>query len=124
MQKVMIQKYINNFRRHLSVFLRPGIGLKTFIYPSAKDGAVLVFHLGAGLENDDEYQSISPSIGSILNNKVQQRAFAGNLEGITFSGTNMIFEPNKIIFIKDNNPKEWTDSAAKKEAFKIVNSGR
>lgn len=120
----MIQEYINNFRRHLSAFLRPGIGLKTLIYPSAQDGAVLVFQLGVGLENDDEYQSISPSIGSILNNKVQQRAFGGNLEGITFSGTNMIFEPNKIIFIKDNNPKEWTDSAAKKEAFKIVNSGR
>lgn len=119
----MIQRYINNFRRHLSVFLRPGIGLKTFIYPSIKDGAVLVFHLGFNLENDDEYQPVSPSIGSILN-KVEQRAFGGNLEGIHFSGTNMIFEPNKIIFIKDNNPKEWTDTAAKKEALKIVNSGR
>ncbi|HEM8241588.1 hypothetical protein ACT4VX_15640 [Acinetobacter baumannii] len=123
MQKTIIQKYINNFRRHLSAFLKPGIGLKTYIYPSIKDGAVLVFHLGANLENDDEYQPTSPSIGTILN-KVEQKAFGGNLEGIHFSGTNMIFEPNKIIFIKDDNPKEWTDEAAKKEAFKIVNSGR
>lgn len=123
MQKQMIQKYINNFRRHLSAFLRPGIGVKTFIYPTARDGAVLVFHLGPNLTNDDEYQPTSPSIGSILN-KVEQRAFGGDLGSIHFSGTNMIFEPNKIIFIKDNNPDEWTDSAAKKEALKIVNSGR
>ena len=123
MQKPMIQKYINNFRRHLSAFLRPGIGLKALIYPSQKDGAVLVFHLGTNLENDDEYKPISPTIGSILN-KIEQNAFGGNLESIHFSGTNMIVEANKIIFIKDDNPKEWTDAAAKKEALKIVNSGR
>lgn len=122
MDKSTIQKYINNFRRHLSTRLRAGIGLKAYIYPTISQGAVLVFKLGNNLENDDIYAPPSGSIGEVLSTKVKQNAFGGNLTGITFSGTNTILDQDRIIFIKDSSPNEWTDSAAKNDINKLFHS--
>lgn len=124
MDKQTIQKYINNFRRHLSNHLLPGIGLKAYIYPTFKDGVVLVFQLGKNLENDDVYKKTFSSMSEILNNKVKQNAFGGDITGITFSGTNTILENDRIIFIKDNSLDEWTDEASKKDISKLFQSSR
>lgn len=122
MDKSTIQKYINNFRRHLSTHLRAGIGLKAYVYPTITEGAVLVFQLGQNLENDDVYKTPSISIGEILRTKVKQNTFGGNLTGFTFSGTNTILEQDRIIFIKDSSPNEWTDAAAKNDVNKLFHS--
>lgn len=122
MEKSTIQKYINNFRRHLSTHLRDGIGLKAYVYPTNSQGAVLVFQLGKNLANDDVYKTSSNSIGEILKYKVKQNAFGGEITGITFSGTNTILEPDRIIFIKDSSPDEWTDAATKNDINKLFNS--
>lgn len=124
MDKQAIQKYINNFRRHLSNHLRPGIGLKAYIYPTSEEGVVLVFQLGKNLENDDVYKKTCPSMSEVLRNKVKQNTFKGDLTGITFSGTNTILENDRIIFIKDNSLNEWTDEASKKDISKLFQSSR
>ena len=74
MNKPQIQSYINNFRRRLAPFLRAGIGVQCSIYPAISGGAVLVFHLGPGTENDDVYKASNPSLGSALA-KIEQRAY-------------------------------------------------
>lgn len=124
MDKQTIQKYINNFRRHLSNHLRPGIGLKAYIYPTDKEGVVLVFQLGKNLENDDVYKKTYSSMSEVLRSKVKQNAFGGDLSGITFSGTNTILENDRIIFIKDDSFNEWTDEASKKDISKLFQSSR
>lgn len=119
MNKNQIQSYINNFRRHITPFLRPGIGITCRIYPAKSGGAVLVFQLGTGLENDDLYQPESSSLGNALS-KIEQRAFGGHLDGISFGGTNVILEQDKLIFIKDSSSAEWSDRASEKDVLRVT----
>ena len=123
MNKSQIQPYINNFRRRLAHFLRPGIGVQCSIYPAAPGGAVLVFQLGPAVENDDVYKPTSTSLGKALS-QIEQRAFGGNIENLNFGGTNTILEGDKLIFIKDGSASEWSDQAAAKDVKAVVPSER
>ena len=114
-----VQSYINNFRRRIASFLLPGMGLHCKIYPASSGGAVLVFKVGINVENDDEYQHTHSSLGSALS-EIEQRAFGGNLEGFQFGGTNVILEQDRIIFIKDGSPSEWSDSAAEQDVRSVL----
>lgn len=124
MNKNTIQKYINNYRRQLTRYLRPGFGLLCNVYP-AKNGAILEFVIGNGLMNDDIYHQESNSTGEALG-RINQRAFGGNLSGFTFRGTNTILEPNRLIYIKDSNSSEWGDKAVIKDVNAVLpnSSGR
>lgn len=116
--KEIQQLYINNFRRRFTAYLRPGIGLACDVYPTKSGEAVIAFTIGEGIQNEDTFHSKSNNLGSALKN-VKQSAFSGSIENIKFSGTNVILENNKIIFIKDANRQEWTDSAVKHDLKKI-----
>ena len=117
--KKTIQKYINNFRRRLTPFLKPEIGLSCNIFPAETGGAILEFTIAPEIENDDIYKEVSPSLGRALSN-IEQRAFGGNLDGFSFGGTNVILEGNRIIFIKDNSLKEWSDNAAQNDVSRLL----
>lgn len=119
MDKTKYQSYINNFRRRLALFLKPGLGLLCNIYPSDDGGAIIEFVIGNNIENDDIYKESSKSLGAALS-QVKQRAFGGNLEGFHFGGTNTILEDNRLIYIKESNPNEWSDKAAEKDVMSIV----
>jgi len=123
MDKDKFQIYINNFRRRLTPSLKPGVGLSCNIYPSEDGGAILEFNIGNASENDDDYKEVSASLGSALSN-IKQRAFGGNLEGFNFGGTNTILESNRIIYIKESNPNEWSDSAAHKDVAALVTNAQ
>ena len=114
-----IQKYVNSFRVHLSRHLKPEIGLICKVYPADKGGAIVEFSLGPNVQNDDIYQEASATIGAALS-KVPQRAFGGNLEGFVFGGTNTIMEGNRIVFIKDDSPSEWSEEAALNDVQKLL----
>jgi len=121
MDKKKYQGYINNFRRRLAQYLKPGIGLQCNVYPSDDGGAILEFVIGVNTENDDLYKSSSKSLGAALTN-IEQKAFGGNLEGFSFGGTNTILEQNRIIYIKEANPNEWSDSAAEREVNALLSN--
>lgn len=123
MNKDKYQTYINNFRRRLSPVLRPGVGLSCNVYPSVDGGAILEFSIGNASENDDKYMEVSSTIGGALTN-IEQRAFGGNLEGFSFGGTNTILENDRIIYIKESNPNEWSDSAAIKDVQALINNSQ
>ncbi len=123
MEKKKYQSYINNFRRKLAVYLKPGIGLTCNIYPSEDGGGILEFVIGEDAENDDVYKEQSKSLGAALSN-IEQKAFGGNLESFTFGGTSTILEANRIILIKEPNPKEWSDKAAAKDVNRLVSSSQ
>jgi hypothetical protein len=123
MDKGKYQTYINNFRRRLTPSLKPGVGLSCNVFPSNDGGAILEFSIGNASENDDDYKAISESLGAALSN-IKQRMFGGNLEGFNFGGTNTILEDNRIIYIKESNPKEWSDSAALKDVMALVSNSQ
>lgn len=118
-EKSLIQTYINNFRRRLASFLRPGVGLKCLVHPAQTGGAILEFRVGPGIENDDVYQPESPTLGRALGG-IEQHAFGGNLDGFRFGGTNVILEKDKIVFIKDEAPSEWSDTAAENDVRRVL----
>ena len=117
MQKFLIQQYVNNFRRRIARSLKPGMGLKCTVRPALDGGAVLIFQLGENVENDDLHVPAEP-MAAILSS-IKQSAFGGNLAGIRFHGTNVILESDQIILIKDDQPSEWTDSAAQKDTLRL-----
>jgi hypothetical protein len=115
----VIQEYVNNFRRRIAQFLKPGIGLICNVYPAESGGAILEFMIGPGVQNDDIYKEVNSTIGRALT-QIKQRAFGGNLDGFVFGGTNVILEDNRIIFIKDDSLAEWSDSAAQRDLTRVL----
>ena len=118
-EKSVIQTYINNFRRRIASFLRPGVGLACRVHPAQVGGAILEVHVGPRIKNDDVYLPLSPTLSTALA-KIEQHAFGGNLAGFTFGGTNVILEKDKLIFIKDESNTEWSDAAAEKDVRNVL----
>lgn len=118
-KKESIQSYINSFRKFLSTYIKPGLGVKCLVRPARDGGAVLIFELVEYEGNQDTYKMPASSLGKALS-RVQQHAFGGSLEGFKFKGTNIIMEDSKIIIIKDGEPSQWSEEAAKSDVEKIV----
>lgn len=117
-EKQVIQEYINNFRRRIVRYFKPGIGMTCRVYP-ASNGAIVEFAIGPGIENDDFYSAATPTVTDALGS-IRQRAFGGNLSGFVFRGTNTIVEDNRFIYIKDDSPTEWNDSAAQRDVTRVL----
>jgi hypothetical protein len=118
----IIQRYINDFRRHFVSSLKPGIGLAAAIYPTRGQGAILAFKLGSDIENDDTFAPAEDTVNAALEH-VPQRMIGGNLSGVKFGGTNISMEPNRIVMIKGEDDDDlWNDQAAKKDAQRILQS--
>lgn len=106
MNQQTIQEYINNFRTYISRSLRPNIGLEIEVYDCGEQGAVLIVKFNPGGRSGDNF-SKNNSIADALSG-IEQNFIAGDLSGVTFRGTNISMMEDKIIFIKDSNPYEWT----------------
>ncbi len=118
--KKKIQEYVNNFRRHLSIHLKPGIGLSCKIFPAGTEGAVLDFTIGPNISNEDTFEEPKKTVNSILE-VVPQRMVSGNIEAIKFRGTNATMEPNRILLIKgEDDPALWNDQGAKNDVERII----
>jgi len=118
--KKTIQNYINNFRKDLLVYLKPGLGLKINVYPSKSQGAIIEVYFDFNTKNEDIYKEEKSSVNEALK-EINQRAFAGDLSSFHFSGTNIIMEDKKIILIKgDDFQKEWDRKKAHEDVSKIV----
>jgi hypothetical protein len=107
-----LQRYINDFRRHIAPYLRPSVGLSCTVYPAQSSGAILVFTLGQGVLNEDRFQKPVATVNDALTT-IPQKAFGGQLRGFHFGGTNIVMEDQRIILIKgDDSPSTWNDRAA------------
>lgn len=119
----VIQSYINNFRRHITSFLRPRVGIRAVVHPCVEDGAVIEFFLGPNIESDDEYSADRMNLAEVLAG-IRQNFVGGNLGGVRFLGTNISLEPDRIMLIKEDSLDEWSDEKAKKDIESIVSTYR
>lgn len=120
MERTTIQNYINNFRTHISRFLKENVGLKTIVYPY-HNGAVLIFEPGVNIPNNDEYKKEVPTINDALMKTNLFEKEILNLS-ISFSGTYRLPIPNKLIILKDDSESEWTSSKAEKDVKDFIHS--
>jgi hypothetical protein len=113
--KQIIQRYLNDIRRHLVPKLRPGVGISSNFYPASTGGGLLEIKFGPQQANVDQVLATSSTIGHILQ-IVPQRTFPGDFTGMKFSGTNVVLEGDRLLLIKGgDDPADWTDAAAAKD---------
>jgi len=118
-QKI-IQRYINNFRRHLSLHLKSGIGLSCKAYPVVSQGAVLEFTIGENISNSDQFEKNFETVNAVLK-VVPQKMVGGNIDAIWFAGTSMSMEQNRIVIIKgEDDIDQWNDECAHRDVQNIV----
>lgn len=118
MEKQDIQKYINNFRRLFSSYLKPNVGMQSTIFPF-DSGAILVIELNVNSLNKDDIRSASTDIyDAFKRTNLFENDKDENLH--SFAGTNIVLIKNKIVLIKDNNLSEWTLDKVKNDIEKIV----
>ncbi len=118
--KKTIQIYVNNFRRQVATYLKPGFGLSFRIFPVKAEGAILEFSLATDAENEDQYMPVEETVNVALS-KIKQNMISGNLDAIKFSGTNISMEPGRIVLIKGEDlASEWCEKGATNDVERIV----
>lgn len=115
------KNYFDEFKKIHRLILNPKFHYKVKVFVSKEQGSLIFFSFEEGIDEFISYEIIDKKIGTVLYKIPQQRAFGGNLEGITFGGTNIIRGGNHLIFIKGDNTKNaWTTQEAVKDAQKEV----
>lgn len=117
MERQEIQTYINNFRRLISQFLKPNVGIQSIIHSYDK-GVVIVYELSLNLQNKDDFRSDSKDVSEAL----KRTNLFENEEHNTssFGGTNIFLIKNKIVVIKDDKSQEWTEEKAQLDINRIL----
>ena len=119
MNNAIIQKYINNFRKNLSGFLKPNIGIQVDIYNCNSEGSILVIEFKPGGKSFDKNKGTYPKISDALK-LIPQSFFAGNMSAFHFSGTNVMMDNNRVIMIKDANIQEWNDDKLRSDIKSLI----
>ncbi len=120
--RLKIQGYINNFRRHFAPFLRPGIGLRCVVSPVIAPGAILEFTVGPNTSSADEFKAPVETVNIALWS-VRQNAFGGDLGVFHFQGTNTLVDNERIVLIKGSDDESlWSDAGAAADVKRIVGS--
>ncbi len=118
--QTIIQTYINSFRKFLSPYLKPGIGVSCKVFPTEGQGAILEFVLGLNIKNEDTYMNPVPTINTALRD-INLHGFGGNIETMRFVGTNISLENNRIILIKaEDRIEEWNETVAQLDVNRII----
>lgn len=119
-----LRKYAELLKKNLSGFLAHGISIDTTIYPVNQDGAVFEFIFNNENKKLVNVAPPSETVSDVLA-KVPQKLIAGNLSNVTFSGTNIYMEDNRLLLIKgDEEAKEWDGNAAKKDAMRVISTSQ
>ncbi len=122
-EKAQAQKYVNNFRRRMTRYLRPDIGMRVIVHPAAAGGGVVEVEFSEVVENDDEFRPPAPTVNDVLK-AIPQNAFGGNLDGFRFEGTNIVMEPGRVLLIKGTDDRgEWDQKAAERDTRRILAGG-
>lgn len=117
MDNQIINSYLNNFRRFLGKYLKPGVGMTTTTYPHP-EGAVIVLKLGFGISTQSELKGESESLAEALTKTTLFEGKPNNSK--TNIGTSIILSKNKIILIKDNDQNQWNEDSARKDVNRVV----
>lgn len=109
--------------RFVSIYrkvLRQGVNFNAVAVVSKVQGALVFFEFRTQLHRKFKYELIDKPIARAVE-RLPQRAFGGDLSGVTFLGKNVVAERNKLIIIKGDNSKEaWSLKEAVKDAIEEV----
>ena len=119
-----LKKYVELFKRNIHPYLAPNIDIKTTIYPVEGNGAVFEFVFNQEKNTSEAIDKTRRSVGHVLS-EIPQRLVAGNTEGITFGGTNLYLEGNRILVIKgEDDSSNWTGNAVIEDVKRVVSTSQ
>lgn len=116
-----IERYVKKFKSEIRKYLIEGISVDVHALFSPH-GGVLKIYIHPGKNDRVTYDGSFPDLNSAVKASEQKSISIG--PGVTFQGTNKIFEGTHIFFIKDSSGKEWATEKAVSDVADILNLGR
>jgi hypothetical protein len=115
-----LKKYAQSFIQELSNHLNKGFKVNATIHPADAEGAIIEFEIHEGRRSEVNILDSVPRINNTLE-RIDQRMIGGNIQGVTFRGTNLYMDGQRIVIIKgDDAHNEWSKSAATEDVKRVV----
>jgi hypothetical protein len=115
-----LKKYTNAFIDALSPYLRKGFNVSATIHPASGEGAVIEFEIHEGRRSDITIVSAVPRVNDTLG-EIPQSMIGGNIQGVTFRGTNLYMEGQRVVIIKGEDEHTlWSNRAASEDVGRVV----
>ncbi|CZU93270.1 MULTISPECIES: hypothetical protein [Enterobacteriaceae] len=86
-----------------------GMALSFSLHPVKDGSGIIVLKIGVNGPKPS-YRKEAATLMEAFEG-VEQNIFKGDLSHIKFTGTNIIFDNNKAILVKDNTKEEWSNTA-------------
>lgn len=123
MDKSVIKKYIDDFKRLFSPFMKPGVTFNSTICPY-KGGVVCIFQFNTN-QNDSVVikDSNKTALDVFESEDIKGIVSVGpgvDKANIRFPGTNIANMGNRLVIIKDDNPDEWGITATVNDVSRII----
>ena len=118
MEKGLIKKYIESFRRYIYPHLRDSVSLEVVAFP-AKDGCLLIFEFN----KDDNNSTIIKSKSNTIQEAMKKSDLFGKPQDVpSIKGTKMVLTPNHLVVLKGPIVDNWDNDAAKRDVNKFVDA--
>ena len=115
-----LKKYTNSFIESLLPYLKKGFQVSATIHPSFTEGAVIEFEIHKGKRHKITMVDTVQKINNTLEN-IDQKMIGGNIQGVTFRGTNLYMDGQRIVIIKgEDNHNFWSNKAVKQDLNRVV----
>lgn len=118
-----LEKYSKALKKELQKKLKTGLEINRTIYPVKSEGAVFEFVIDK-VKKSKRVEKEYSSVNEIIINS-DQSLIQGDIRNVSFGGTNIFMNKNKITIIKGENKKEeWSNKQIKKDLENILGDKR
>lgn len=115
-----LKKYTRSLVSSLSKYIKKGMSLSATIHPTNGEGAIIELLIEESNNSEIKLLDSVPRINDTLE-KVDQRLIGGNIQEVTFRGTNLYMDGNRILIIKGEDVHhEWSNAAVSEDIKRIV----
>ena len=122
--KKLLIKYTNSFIDELTPYLKKGFQVYATIHPAKGEGAVIEIEIEKGKRSEITFLSVISRVNDTLE-KIDQKLIGGNIQGVTFRGTNLYMEGQRIVILKGQDEHSfWNNNAAREDVKNVVSPNR
>jgi hypothetical protein len=115
-----LKKYTGSLISGLSKYIKKGMQISATVHPASDEGAVIELVIEEKKKSEISFLASVPRVNDTLE-KVDQRLIGGDIQGVSFRGTNLYMEGSRILIIKgEDTHGEWSNAAVSEDIKRIV----
>lgn len=118
MEKEIINRYLINFRRYFTPYLKTDVSVKNSVFPYV-DGAIIIMELGYNSSNNTEYRVTSRTLTEAME---RTNLFDDPASASPIFETKIVTIKNRIIIMKNDNMTFWSEKAAHTDVNNLMAS--